>query len=233
MPRIALVAALEREIRPLVRHWTTEDREYDGRSFKFFVHNDAVAVCGGVGAEAARRATQAVIELYRPGRVLSVGFAGALVSELRVGDVVIPATVVDTGDGGATVCESGTGILVSSAAVASPASKRKLAAAFHACAVDMEAAAVAKGASARGVVFTSVKAVSDELDFEMPVLDSAFGSDGSFRAGRFLLYVAVRPWLWSRVVQLARNSTRASDSLAQALHRVLEGDGIRDSHEVK
>ncbi len=233
MPKIALVAALEREIRPLVRDWPIEARQYDGRSFKFFVQRDAVAVCGGIGAEAARRATQAVIELYRPERVLSVGFAGALVPELRVGDIVTPAKVVDNRDSGSAVCGGGKGVLVSSPVVADPAAKRKLAAAFNACAVDMEAAAVAKGASARGVRFAAVKTVSDELDFEVPVVDSAFGSDGRFHTGRFVLYVAVRPWLWLRVIRLGRNSARASEALAQALHRILEERKIPGSHEVK
>lgn len=227
MPRIALVAALEREIRPLVRDWTTEVREYDGRSFAFFVGKDAVAVCGGIGAEAARRATQAVIELYRPQKVFSVGFAGALVPELRVGDVITPAKVVDGADGSSTVCEGDAGVLVSSAVVANPAGKRKLAAAFSAHAVDMEAAAVAKGVLARGLRFGAIKATSDGLDFDMPVVDRAIGADGQFHTGRFLCYVAGRPWLWARAVQLGRNSARASNALAQALHRILESQEVK------
>ena len=53
--KIAMVAALEREVHPLIKHWRRVEREYEGRRFKFFEDGDAVLICGGVGAEAARR----------------------------------------------------------------------------------------------------------------------------------------------------------------------------------
>src|SRR5438445_7222079 len=58
--KIALVAALEREVWPLVKHWSASEREFDGRQFRFFENARAVLVCGGIGAEAARRATEAI-----------------------------------------------------------------------------------------------------------------------------------------------------------------------------
>jgi hypothetical protein len=64
--KIAMVAALEREVRPLVKGWRRVEREYLDRRFKFFESGQAVLVCGGIGAETARRATEAVIALYRP-----------------------------------------------------------------------------------------------------------------------------------------------------------------------
>ena len=76
--KVAMVAALEREVRPLVKGWLGVEREYLGRRFKFFESGQAVLVCGGIGADAARRATEAAIALYEPEVVLSVGFAGAL-----------------------------------------------------------------------------------------------------------------------------------------------------------
>jgi len=222
MPRIALVAGLKREIAPLVREWTMEVRDYDKRKFTFFVRSDAVAVCGGIGAEAARRATQAAIELYQPETVVSVGFVGALVPELRVGDVVVPSRVVDSRDGSSWTCDGGKGILVSAMHVTDAHGKQELAKAYSACAVDMEAAAVAQGASPRGLKFAAVKAVSDELNFVVPTVETAITSDGRFHAGCFLLYVTVRPWLWARVVRLGRDSHRASAALALALRAILE-----------
>src|ERR1700745_1188872 len=43
--KVALVAALEREVWPLVRHWTVCDREFDGRQFRFF--ENYLGVVGG------------------------------------------------------------------------------------------------------------------------------------------------------------------------------------------
>ena len=50
-----MVAALEREVRSLIRDWRACEKEVNGRRFRFFETDDAVVVCGGIGAEAARR----------------------------------------------------------------------------------------------------------------------------------------------------------------------------------
>src|SRR5215468_9102560 len=68
MPELAIVAALEREILPLVRNWRVHEREHSGRRFRFFESEHCVAVAGGIGAEAARRASVAVIALYAPAK---------------------------------------------------------------------------------------------------------------------------------------------------------------------
>ena len=90
MPRLAIVAALEREVRPLVKSWRATEKEHDGRRFRFFENGDVVLVCGGIGAAAARRASEAVIAIFDPKIVCSAGFAGALDPKLKVGDVVRP-----------------------------------------------------------------------------------------------------------------------------------------------
>ena len=78
MSRVAFVAALEREVRPLLKTWRVSTRDHDGRRFRFYENADIVLVCGGIGAAAARRAAEAVIALFEPSMIYSVGFAGAL-----------------------------------------------------------------------------------------------------------------------------------------------------------
>jgi adenosylhomocysteine nucleosidase len=96
------------------------------------------------------------------------------------------------------------------------AQKLKLARAYGAQAVDMEAAAVARGAQARGVAFGAYKVISDDSDFEIPAMDR-FIREGKFRALAFVIYTAIRPWLWRRVIRLARNSSRAAETLCRWL----------------
>jgi len=217
MARVAIVAAMEREIRPLVAGWRVERRTWDGREFKFFESDAAVVVCGGIGPGAARRACEAVCASYSPEVVISAGFAGALVTDLKVGTVVVPANVLDAGDGASVETGIGTGGLVSVAAMASVERKRVLGAKYDAIAVDMEAAAVAKGAAARGVRFAAVKAISDELDFEIPVVEGSVDSAGQFREGWFMVGIVLRPWVWRRVARTARNSSLAAKNLAEQL----------------
>jgi nucleoside phosphorylase len=219
MPKIALVAALEREIAPLVKHWTRIEREYESRKFMFFEDEDVVAVCGGIGLEAARRAAEAIIALYRPAQVQSVGFAGALASAQHVGDIFTPAVVIDARDGSRHHLEGGEGTLVTFMSVADPKQKSKLAEAYRAGAVDMEAAAVASAAQARGIAFSAAKVISDELDFEIPGMVRFITAEGQFNTGQFVFFVALRPWLWKPVAVLASNSKKAAQSLSIHLER--------------
>jgi adenosylhomocysteine nucleosidase len=220
MPRLAIVAALEREVRPLVKGWHVTDKEYEGRRFRFFESSEAVLVCAGIGAIAARRAAEAVITILQPAVICSAGFAGALDPTLKVGDVVRPRTVINAGDGSRVITGSGEGVLVSFGSVASPAQKAKLRDSFSAQAVDMEAAAVAQAAMARDKTFIAVKAISDEADFEFPEIARFVDGDGRFSEVRFAFHMALRPWLWPRVMRLARNSRRASHALCQSLRTI-------------
>lgn len=222
MSRVAIVAALEREVRPLVKGWRGSEKENSGRRFRFFENGDFVLVCAGIGAGAARRAAEAIIALYEPRIIYSVGFAGALDGSLKVGDAMRPARIVNAKDGSSVAVDGGSGVLVSFESIASPEQKRKLRESFSAQAVDMEAAAVAQAADARGVAFAAAKAISDDAEFEFPSMERFVDSEGRFSETRFALFAAVRPWIWLRVFRLARNSKRASSSLCAFLRGLSE-----------
>jgi adenosylhomocysteine nucleosidase len=224
---IAIVAAMEREVRPLIGGWRIRTIEHAGRQYRLFENGEAALICGGIGSDAARRATEAVIQAVHPTRVLSVGFAGALDGSVKVGDVIEPRTVINAADGVRTEIGLGEGVVVSSSAVAGKEEKAKLRKAYGALAVDMEAGAVAQGAAARGVEFGVIKVISDGADFNLPVLDRFVGHDGSFRSASFAVHAALRPWLWEAMIALARNSSRASRNLCAALENYLAGKGPR------
>jgi adenosylhomocysteine nucleosidase len=217
MPKVAIVAALDREVRGVIRNCARVERAYQGRKFVFFEHDETVVVCGGIGVDGARRAAEAVIALYHPALVQSVGFAGALQSALRVGDIFAPAVVIDARDGSRAEIEGGNGVLITFMTVADADQKANLAKAYGAQAVDMEAAAVAAAARAHGIHFGVVKVISDELSFKMPETARFINSQGRFRSAAFAAYVALRPWLWRRVAALARNSSKAAHALAEHL----------------
>src|SRR5262252_2898822 len=95
--KVGIVAALPGELKPLVRDWKRV-RPGDSRVRKW-VHrrgeDEWIAVCAGMGAEAARRAFS---EAERDGAlemVLSVGWAGALTEEVSAGTAHVPTMVID------------------------------------------------------------------------------------------------------------------------------------------
>ena len=195
MSKIAIVAALEREVRPLVKRWRVSEREHDGRRFRFFEKDDVVVVCGGIGSQAARRAAEAVIILFQPQIIYSVGFAGGLDAALKVGDIVRPSRIVNASDGSSIPLRGGQGVLISFAAVTSPEQKWKLRESYGAHAVDMEAAAVASAAEAHGIQLAAIKVISDAADFELPAMERFVNPEGSFAEARFALHAALRPWM--------------------------------------
>jgi len=214
---VALVAALEHEIKPLVKNWRRVEQEYEGRRFKVFEQENAVLICSGIGAEAGRRAAEAAIVLYRPASIRSVGFAGAINPGLKVGDVITPRKVIDGRDGSSTDTGEGHGVVVSSAQVAGPEQKARLGEAYGAMAVDMEGAAVAQGAQARSVSFACVKVISDERDFAMPPVQKFVDHQGQLHVMGLIFYLAVRPWWWPSALRLGLNSRRAARALSKAL----------------
>ncbi len=231
--RVAIIAAMEREVAPLIRGWKVRELNCDGRHYRLFESGDAVVICGGIGAQASRRAAEAVIEETRPGRVMSVGFAGALDSTMKVADVMEPRVVVNSADGSRADTGSGQGTLVSFGAVAGQDQKRRLGQAYAASAVDMEAAAVAQAAEARGIEFGALKAISDAADFAMPPTERFVSSEGEFRTVGFVLHVAVRPWLWGSTIALARNSAQASAALSAAVEDYLLRDSVNLKEEME
>lgn len=220
--RIAIIGALEREMHSLVRNWPSTTVSHDNHEFTFYESDYAVVVCGGIGAESARRAAEAAIKGYSPEVLVSAGVAGSLVPELRVGDTIFPAAVVDSKDGSRhetsiqnariKATSLARTILVTYPEIASSDRKRQLAKSYGAHAVDMEAAAVARAAQIHNLQFVAVKAISDDMILDISELNR-FIIGGRFATRSFIFYVIPRPWLWPKMIRLARNTRLASENL--------------------
>jgi nucleoside phosphorylase len=222
VPRLAIVAALEREIAAVVRGWERKDVDYAGRKLRFYESEKAVLVCSGIGARAARLAAQAAVHWFEPLALLSTGLAGSLNNRMRVGDTFFAAEIVDAETGNQYSTPAGTEKLVTASKILGVEEKHLLAQRFGAGAVDMEAAAVAQVATQACLPFFAIKVISDDLGFSMPPMDRFVDEAGNFGTGRFVLHTLLRPRLWPAVFHLARNSSRAADALARVLAPVIE-----------
>jgi adenosylhomocysteine nucleosidase len=189
----------------------------------FFESEDAVLLCGGIGHEAGRRAAEAVIEYAKPSYLIATGLAGGLKPEWTLGRTMVAAEVVEEATGRRFKTAYGEGTVVSSREIARAAKKRELASRFAADVVDMEGAAVAEVAEAHGLPFLAVKAVSDEMDFELPPLQEFVDAEGRFQSVRFGFWAAWHPQWWPAIAQLKRRSDRAASALAGKLREVIEG----------
>jgi adenosylhomocysteine nucleosidase len=225
-PKIAIVAALPGELRPLIAGWQRSVLKHGNRRYRVFQHGRTFAICGGMGAEPARDAAQALIEHAHPDLLISAGWAGSLRPELKVGALVVPELVIDAADGRAFRTFAGAGTLVTSAGVMDPSAKSALAARHSAQAVDMEAAAVAEVAQETTTRFLAVKSIFDEPGFPLPPLDRFRTARGKFCYGGFLAWVAVHPGRWSSVAAMKRNAHSSAQALCRFLEKLIASDSL-------
>jgi adenosylhomocysteine nucleosidase len=224
MTRVAIIAAMPGELKPLVRGWPhstrngirfwaqrTEEEEWD-------------AACAGAGQQAATRAFAALEDGGPIDLVLSIGWAGALASDVEPGTAHNVAGVIDVRTGERFRCDAGAGDLwlATSPKVAGASEKRRLASTYGASLVDMEAAALARLAAMRGIPFYCVKGVSDGFSEELPDFNRFISPDGQFKTAAFILYALLRPGYWPALVRMGENSRRASQSIAESLLNFLD-----------
>jgi adenosylhomocysteine nucleosidase len=227
MVRVAVIAAMAGELKPLVRGWEHERR--DGVELWRWRFDEGVwiAACAGTGQQAA---TRAFGEIEKDGPIssaVSIGWVGALKEEAKPGKAYKVSGVIDsqTGEHFSVAQWSEDFLVVTSPRVADAAEKRRLAETYNADLVDMEAAAVARLAAMRGIPFYCFKGVSDGFSENLIDFNRFISPEGQFDMGRLLVYVLPRPWYWPSLVRMGENSKQASQSIAECLFDFLDERG--------
>ena len=223
---VGIVTAMATEVWPLIREWKKNPHLWQqlpnvGHPLIFLESDNAVLLCGGIGHEAGKRAAEMVVEYAKPSCLIATGLAGGLKPEWTLGRTMVAAEVVDEATGRRFKAAYGEGTVVSSREIARADKKRELASRFGADVVDMEGAAVAEVAEAHGLPFLAVKAVSDEMDFELPPLQGFVDADGNFQGARFGFWAAWHPRWWPAIAQLKKRSDLAAAALAVKLREVI------------
>jgi adenosylhomocysteine nucleosidase len=227
MTRVAIIAAMPGELKPLVQGWAHQNR--NGVEIWTQKHDEDqwIAACAGAGATAAAKA---FAEIEKKGAIeaaVSIGWAGALDNGLLPGRAYRVAVVTDarTGERFQKAGEQEGSSLVTVERVANEAEKRRLASTYRADLVDMEAAAIARLAEMRGIPFDCIKGVSDGPAEKLPDFNRFIASNGQFQTFRFVFFALARPWHWPALIRMGENSKRASQSIAELLLDLLDKRG--------
>jgi len=231
--RIAIIAALPGELKPLVKGWRRGGADATGaRKWIFSRGPDTwIAVCAGMGAEAALRAYAVAVSDGPVDMLLSVGWAGSLHAGVPPGTVQVPTVVIDAQTGEQFNLTEGKRKwrLVTTARVADAAEKTRLAATYRgAVLVDMEAATVARLAAMHEIPLLCIKGVSDAADATLPDLNPFIDDRGQMRMARFLAYIAVRPRYWPSLLHLGKNSARAADAMRDLILKFMKEKNVEE-----
>ena len=239
MIRTAIVAAMPGELKPLVRGWRhVKHNRIDLWRWSYGA-GEWVAACAGAGQNAA---TRALAEIEKDGpvaSVISVGWAGSLHEDFQRGQAYWVSGVIDTLTGERFRVPHFPSLrqkddtkmghpeiwLATSPKVADAAEKQRLAGAYKAGLVDMEAAAIARLAGMRGISFQCIKGVSDGLDDRLPDFNRFLSAEGRFQVVRFTLFALLHPGYWSALKQMGENSKKASQSIAESVLELLDPQG--------
>jgi adenosylhomocysteine nucleosidase len=225
MTRVAIIAAFPGELKPLVVDWPHSSRNGVHFWARRNEEEEWMAACAGAGQPAATRAFAAIEDGGPIDLIFSIGWAGALRSEIAAGSAHNVAGVIDVQTGERFRCDAGAGELwlATSPRVADESEKRRLANTYNAALVDMEAAAVARLAASRDIPFYCIKGVSDGFSDRLPDFNRFLSPSGRLRLARLTLYATLRPWYWPALLRMGENSKRASQHIAESLRDFLDG----------
>ncbi len=230
--KIAIIAALPGELKPLVKGW--QRSQASGVPLWTLRHGEDVwvAACAGMGADAARRAYAATAAEGPPQMLLSIGWAGSLKPGIAPGTVHVPTAVVDAQTGEQFSLTTGNTDttnwrLVTTARVADAAEKTRLAETYPGAAlVDMEAATVARLAAMNNIPCLCIKGVSDAMHARLPDLNPFIDRRGQMRMFPFLAHVAVRPGYWPSLIHLGRNSAKAAEAMRDLIQQFMKEKNV-------
>lgn len=211
MKRIGIIAALSEELKPLVKGWQERGKFHIGK----LGETECIAIAGGMGASAAARATEQILAQGPLDALVSYGWTGALSCGLKPPTACVIVEVIDsaTSETYATASKEGQRLLTLDH-VARPDEKRSLAQKYQAPLVDMEAATVARIATARNLAFYCFKGISDGYNDKLPDFNRFLGKDGQLRMPAFVAYALLHPIYWSALKQMDKHSKSAACNLA-------------------
>lgn len=217
LPPQALYAfALEREARPFRRR-----------------SPEARIIVTGAGPRQSAAFIAKAFDIERPSSVVITGFAGALIAELQIGDIVVANDVVDAKCEGIPLVPhsrfSGARgdhrgrLLTADRIIGNPEEKRSLAQRYQAVAVDMETAAIARVCEINGIPWTAVRVISDLVDTALSLELMDVLSSGSVSLRRTLATVIRKPSMLAEFRRLASDTRLAAERLAAYFQSVDHG----------
>jgi len=233
--KVLITYAVEAEFAPWRRLRDLEKVEINGIE----VHRAQVGratvdfLVTGMGATNAHHAAESVIS-KEYSFCIAAGFAGALKSSVKVGDVVAAMRVQPCGSGVTAACARNLvwdakadgaieiATLLTADHVVRTAEEKASLAPF-AEAVDMESYSIVAVAHAKKLPAVAIRVISDSLNRDLPVqIDTMVDEEGRVSIGGVVRYVTRHPLLLPALVRLGRDSRTAADALAHFLEAYIK-----------
>ena len=247
---IGIIAAMPQESNALLRLIEPRDRSNLGpyRCYRFRLSDRACwLLTSGMGLQRAAQATRTLMDAASPQLLISVGIAGAINTDLKIGDVVNSTHTCFLDKGGLTgplqplarlsqsawqtaqqVLKLGGATLYAGTAVSTHGGQlaQPQAAQLTNPILEMETTGIAGVAAEKGIPLLSLRAISDGPRAPIPFdLDRMMDEQDNLRIGEILKTILGHPHTLPQLVQMGRNSRKAADNAALALMAALKQPG--------
>jgi adenosylhomocysteine nucleosidase len=247
MQPIGLIAAMNQESDALLRRVKGAKRigvgPFRGSAFDAYGQT-CVLVTSGMGMRRAREAARCLVEAKEPHLLISFGIAGAVETDLAIGDVVAAGSVCllvggipDLFQPLAAWPEASTQAMIrvlagrdahlfEGTAVTTAGSQLVQGRSVKMThpVLEMETAGIAQVAAENHLPLLSIRAISDGPGVPIPInLDEMMDKDANLKVGKLLKAVIRHPGILVQSRQLLVNTQRAADNAAEALVAGLGG----------
>ena len=186
----------------------------------------------GVGIKRARTTTSDVIQKYKPELIIFAGFAGALSPDLKLGDIVLGASVYSLKKNktkslytdfhlSKDTYQLG-GLITESRFINDPKEKKRLFDSTNALAVDMETWGVVEAAIQTKIPVCCVRVISDDTKEILPDMGAIYSSTGELDEKKAEQYFNSHPELLAPYLKFRFTNTHiASKSLCDFIPYIL------------
>jgi len=244
---IAILGAVSEEIAGIKREINISGRVRLDKSEAWFGKwhgKNIVLVRTGVGRKRAQNTTHQVINKFNPEVIISMGYAGALIEGLNVGDLFVASTILNS-ESDSTSFEMDdpknlkwlelakntqppknfklkVGKLITvDMVVHTPEAKKDLRNRFGAEVVEMETLEIALLTRANKIPFISIRGISDAVNHELIDSSSFLDSDGEISKLRAGWYVLTHPKSLKNAFSLRSNTQIATQNLTDFISRLV------------
>lgn len=237
---IVITAATKQEMDGISRCLKKKQRILDvccEARLNTYKDKEVLTIQTGIGRNRAESTIESILTSYQPSAILSLGFAGALIPDLKIGDLVICASVVSEDetygtsvnpyyadeyllncsvkalDGNGLKWLRGTGVTISKLA-SDAKGKNGLRDRIRAEVCEMEDYWIARAASGYGIPFLAVRVIYDEIDTVLPEYNRMVDRHSNVKLDRTMIYVLTHPGQLLNMWAAYRNYCRTKESLS-------------------
>lgn len=183
----------------------------------------------GIGRDNAEKSVREFLASHAPELLLTCGFAGALVPELKIGDVIfaIPENAESGVYAGVRTNLENAGarpakIFCADRIATTVGDKKKLRDETGADAAEMESGAIQEVCGGRSVRCVTVRVISDTATEDLPLdFNKYLKPDKSVDMSKLMMAVARAPWKMGALMELQKNTKLAAQRLAEVLAKVV------------